>query len=181
MASRFPPRRAIALTAGFVAAALVVYVGWTSLTAPDTASVVDSLRAAGATVTERPSSGGFSFLHGSPHHLLVNGQDVWMYEYPAPALAEVDASSISADGSTFHTGIGPFGSTVIVDYIAPPHFYKTGRVIALYVGRDAETLRLLRLQDDRGLRPCRSPRPGSGSPDEEAVRASARSPAPPRA
>jgi hypothetical protein len=144
MASRLLLRRIIALTAGFVVAALVVYFGWTSLTAPDTASVVDSLRAAGATVTERPSSGGFSFLHGSPHHLLVNGQDVWMYEYPAPALAEVDASSISADGSTFHTGIGPFGSTVIVDYIAPPHFYKTGRVIALYVGRDAETLRLLR-------------------------------------
>jgi hypothetical protein len=144
MALRFPPRRAIALTTGFVVAALVVYFGWTSLTAPDTASVVDSLRAAGATVTEQPSSGGFGFLHGSPHHLLVNGQDVWMYEYPAPAVADVDASGISADGSTFHAGIGPFGAAAVVDYIAPPHFYKTGRVIALYVGRDAGTLRLLR-------------------------------------
>jgi hypothetical protein len=143
MASRLPPRRAIALTAGFVVAALVVYFGWMSLTAPDTASIVDSLRTAGATVTERPSSGGFSFLHGTPHHLLVNGQDVWMYDYPAPALAEVDASGISADGSTFHTGIGPFGSAAVVDYVAAPHFYKTGRVIALYVGRDAATLRLL--------------------------------------
>ena len=102
------------------------------------------LGAAGATVSERPSSGGSSFLHGSPHHLLVNGQDVWVYEYPAPALAEVDASSISPDGSTFHTGIGPFGSVAVVDYIAPPHFYKSGRVIALYVGSDTETLRLLR-------------------------------------
>ena len=144
MASRLSLRRAIALTAGFVAAALVVYFGWTSLTAPDTASVVNSLRAAGATVTEQPSSGGFSFLHGTPHHLLVNVQDVWMYEYPAPALTEIDASGISADGSTFHTGIGPFGSAAVVDYVAPPHFYKTGRVIALYVGNDAETLRLLR-------------------------------------
>jgi hypothetical protein len=132
------------MIAGLAVAALTVYFGWTSLTAPDTATVMDSLRAAGATVTERPSGSGFSFLHGTPHHLLVNGQDVWMYEYPAPALAEVDASGISADGSTFHTGIGPFGSTVIVDYIAPPHFYKTGRVIALYVGRDADTPRLLR-------------------------------------
>jgi hypothetical protein len=132
------------MIAGFVVAALAVYVSWTSLTAPDTASVVDSLRAEGATVTERPSGTGFSFLHGTPYHLLVNEQDVWMYEYPAPALAEVDASGISVDGSTFHTGIGPFGSTVVVEYGAPPHFYKTGRVIALYVGRDAETLRLLR-------------------------------------
>jgi len=144
MASRLPPRHAGALTAGFVFAALVVYFGWTSLTAPDIASVVDSLRAAGAAVSEQPSNGGFSFLHGSPHHLLVNGQDVWMYAYPAPAVAEVDASGISADGSTYHSGIGPFGSAAVVDYIAPPHFYKTGRVIALYVGRDAEILRLLR-------------------------------------
>ena len=74
----------------------------------------------------------------------MNGQDVWIYEYPAPALAEVDASGISADGSTFHTGIGPFGSAAVVDYIALPHFYKTGHVIALYVGRDAGILRLLR-------------------------------------
>jgi hypothetical protein len=132
------------MIAGLAVAALAVYFSWTSLTAPDTASVVDSLRAAGAMVTERPTGNGFSFLHGSPHHLLVNGQDVWMYEYPAPALAEVDASGISADGSTFHTGIGLFGSAVVVDFVAPPHFYKTGRVIALYVGNDVGMLRLLR-------------------------------------
>ena len=66
MASRLPPRRAILLIAGFVVAALAVYFGWTSLTAPDTASVVRSLRAAGATVTEQPSGGGFGFLHGAP-------------------------------------------------------------------------------------------------------------------
>ena len=137
-------RRAIPLVAGIVVAALVVYFGWTSLTAPDTATVVRSLRAAGATVTEQESGGGFGFLHGAPHPLLVNGEHVTIFEYAAPALAEVDASGISADGSTFHTGIGPFGSAAIVDFIAPPHFYKTGRVIALYVGRDAGTLRLLR-------------------------------------
>jgi hypothetical protein len=144
MASRLSPRRAIALTAGFVVAALVVYFGWTSLTAPDTASVVDSLRTAGATVTEQESGGGFGFLHGAPHSLKVNGENVTVFEYAAPALADLDATTISADGSTFHTGVGPFGSAVVVDYVAPPHFYKTGRVIALYVGRDAETLRLLR-------------------------------------
>lgn len=132
------------MIAGLVVAALAVYFSWTSLTAPDTASVMDSLRAAGATVTEQESGGGFGFLHGAPHPLKVNGENVTAFEYAAPALADVDASSISADGSTFHTGIGPFGSTVIVDYIAPPHLYKTGRVIALYVGRDTGTLRLLR-------------------------------------
>jgi hypothetical protein len=136
--------RIILLAASLVVAALIVYFTWTSLTAPTTASVVRSLRAAGATVTEQDSSAAFGFLHGSPHHLLVNGQDVWVFEYAAPALADLDAASMSPDGSTFHTGIGPFGATVMVDYVAPPHFYKTGRVIAYYVGRDAETLRLLR-------------------------------------
>jgi len=144
MATRLPPRRAILLIAGFMVIALVVYFGWSSLTAPDAASVVNSLREAGATVKERDSGGSFGFLHGAPHPLTVNGEDVTVFEYAAPALAEVDASSISSDGSTFNTGIGPLGSTVIVDYIAPPHFYKIGRVIALYVADDIETLRLLR-------------------------------------
>src|SRR5215831_9683365 len=144
MATQLSPRRPFLLIAGLVVAALVIYFVWTSLTTPDTASVVNSLRAAGATVTEREPGGSFGFLHGAPHPLKVNGEDVTVLEYAAPALAEVDASSISADGSTFHTGVGPFGSTVIVDYIAPPHFYQTGRVIALYVGSDAATLRLLR-------------------------------------
>jgi hypothetical protein len=143
MTTRLSPRRAILLTAGFVVAALAVYFGWTSLTAADTATVVNSLRAAGATVTERESGGSFGFLHGSPHPLTVNGEDVTVFEYPMPALAELDASGVSADGSTFHTGSGPFGSAATVDFIAPPHFYQTGRVIALYVGNDAETLRLL--------------------------------------
>jgi len=144
MTMRFTPGRAMLLIAGIMLAALVVYFGWTSLTAPDTASVIGSLRAAGATVTELNGGAGASFLHGSPHHLQVNGQDMWVYEYPAPALADVDASGISADGTTYKNGIGPFGSAVTVDYIAPPHYYKTGRVIAFYVGRDADTLRLLR-------------------------------------
>jgi hypothetical protein len=145
MASRLPPRRASLIIAGLAVAALAIYFGWTSLTAPNTASVVSSLREAGATVIEQPSSSGSSFLHGNPHHLLVNGQNVWVYEYLAPALAELDVSGMSADGSTFKTNRGPFGSAgVVVDYIAPPHYYKMGRVIALYVGSDAETLQLLR-------------------------------------
>ena len=144
MATRLSPRRAILLIAGFVVAALVVYFGWSSLTAPDTASVVNSLRAAGATVTEQPADTGDFVFHGSKHHLLVNGQNVWVYEYATPALAELDASHISPDGSTVHTGIGPFGAALNVDWVAAPHFYKVGRVIVEYFGSDAETLRLLR-------------------------------------
>jgi len=144
MLSRLSPRRAILLIAGFVATALVVYFGWTSVTAPDAASVVNSLREAGATVTEQPPDTGESFFHGSKHHLWVNGQNVWVYEYATPALAEIDASNISPDGSTVHTGIGPYGATLNVDWIAAPHFYKVGRVIVEYVGSDIETLRLLR-------------------------------------
>ena len=30
-----------------------------------------------------------------------------------------------------------------VDWIAPPHFYHTGRVIVLYVGSNADLIRLL--------------------------------------
>jgi hypothetical protein len=144
MSLRVSPRRAVALVASLVFATLAVNIVWTSLTSTDAASAVRALRMAGATVGERESGGGFSFLHGAPHPLLVNGQEVTVFEYAAPALADLDAASVSPDGSTFHTGVGPFGSTVIVDYIAPPHFYKSGRVIVLYVGQDAGILRLLR-------------------------------------
>ncbi len=106
MLTRLSPGRAIPLVAAIIVSALAIYLGWTSLTAPDIASDVRSLREAGATVTEQTPSDGSGFLHGSAHHLLVNGQDVWVYEYAAPALAEIDASGISATARHIAQALG---------------------------------------------------------------------------
>ncbi|HJW83838.1 MAG TPA: hypothetical protein VJ754_05995, partial [Anaerolineae bacterium] len=46
-----------------------------------------------------------------------------------------DAAKVGPDGSTF--------DTLIVDWVAPPHFYHKGRAIVLYVGDDAAIQRML--------------------------------------
>lgn len=63
------------------------------------------------------------------------GGSVQVFEYDSPETMESDAVLVDADG-------GSIGTTM-VDWIATPHFYKKGRLLALYIGDDAEALRLL--------------------------------------
>ena len=102
------------------------------------ADLVTQLRAAGATVTAAPDSPGH-FFTGTGHVIAVNGQHVEAYEYTLPLAADLDASRVSSDCATFHG----FGSAVTVDWIAPPHCYKRGRVIAMYIGANAAMTHLL--------------------------------------
>jgi hypothetical protein len=86
--------------------------------------------------------GSQPFLGGADHRLIVNGTDVDVFEYRTTFGAGLDAAHISSDGSTITGGFGPFGNTVTVDFIAPPHWFHAGRVIVLYVGLDASLLKL---------------------------------------
>ena len=105
----------------------------------DYASLVDALRAAGATVTpDGPASA--SLFSTSAVFILVNGERVQVMEYPDDAAADADAAQISADGSTFRRGAG---AIIHVDWVAPPHFYKQGRIIVLYVGSNPDTIAML--------------------------------------
>ncbi|HEY4724254.1 MAG TPA: hypothetical protein VII92_20530, partial [Anaerolineae bacterium] len=65
----------------------------------------------------------------------VNGFDVQVFEFQDEATAETTAGRVGPDGSTFET--------TIVNWIAPPHFFQTGRIIVLYVGQDTGLLKLL--------------------------------------
>jgi hypothetical protein len=56
----------------------------------------------------------------------VNGEDVQVFEYSDQSTTEAEAALISPDGSSIGTSL-PF-------WVAPPHFYKAGRIIVLYVG-----------------------------------------------
>jgi hypothetical protein len=66
--------------------------------------------------------------------VAINGQDVQIFEYPTEAEAEAEAATIDAAGNP---------ATMMIRWIAPPHFYRTGRVIALYLGDDVQVLRAL--------------------------------------
>jgi len=100
----------------------------------DQVSMIDALRRAGATVTigdqiEQP------FLSVTGTQVAVNGADVQLFEYPDEAAAQTDAAKL-ADTLA---GRG----TTMLNWVASPHAYRAGRVLALYVGDDPAILKLL--------------------------------------
>lgn len=104
----------------------------------ETAALSRALQAAGASVVRAetiPQSSSPFFAVDSTR-LLVEGQNVWVWEYPSSAAAERDATLVSADGYQI-------GSSY-VDWIGPPHFFHSSRLIVLYVGEDEAILVLLR-------------------------------------
>jgi hypothetical protein len=113
----------------------------TLLTATSYASLQQALRAHGASVHD-DGQGSEPFLGGTDHRLSVNSSDVDVFEYRTTLGASLDASRISSDGSTIRGGFGPFGSAVVVDFTAAPHWFHDGRIIVLYVGQNAALLTL---------------------------------------
>jgi hypothetical protein len=65
---------------------------------------------------------------------LPNGR-VQVLEYDGEAAARAEASSISPDG--FQVG------HTMVDWVAEPHFFRSGRLIILYVGRESSIVEML--------------------------------------
>lgn len=98
------------------------------------ASVLDHLRAAGLGAepgeeVEQP------FLAVTGRMIQIRGEDVQVFTYPDPAAASAQAARISLDGTTV--------GTAKIHWIGPPHFYKQGALLVLYVGDDAQILRAL--------------------------------------
>ena len=100
----------------------------------DYASMVDGLRKAGAKV-EAAGEVSQPFFAVKGKVIKVNGSDVQVFEYADGAAAEADASFVSSDGSEVRRSK--------VSWIGPPHFYKKGKLIVLYVGDDAVVLKAL--------------------------------------
>src|SRR5687767_7416303 len=100
----------------------------------DKASFIAALEALGATVeTGEPISQAFFTPEGSV--IKVNGADVQVFEYESAEAMENEASQVAPDG-------GSIGTTMVT-WVDPPHFYKAGRIIVLYVGSDEVVLELL--------------------------------------
>lgn len=100
----------------------------------DYASLTAKLRAEGATVQE----GGEveqEFFSVKGRIMVVNGEDVQVFEYQNEATARAQVELVSSDGTTI--------GTTIVLWVAPPHFYQRGRLVVLYVGENPEVLAAL--------------------------------------
>jgi hypothetical protein len=113
----------------------------TDETASDYAALVRALEAAGATVEakDRLPAGGLLFSVPGREFLVNHAGIVAAYAYADMASAEREASCIKG-GDKLCSGENSY---VVVDYAALPHFYKSGRILAEYVGMDAGMLRLL--------------------------------------
>lgn len=62
------------------------------------------------------------------HIIVVNGEDVQVFEYPDSAAVEAEAAQISPDASSVGTSM--------MSWVATPHFYTKDRLIVLYVGEN---------------------------------------------
>lgn len=100
----------------------------------DHVSLVDTLRAQGLTVEPtEPVSQPFFPVPGQT--LKINGEDIQVFEFTDTSAREAQSEEISPDGRSI-------GQTV-VQWIDPPHFFATGKIIVLYLGSDTKLLQQL--------------------------------------
>jgi Tol biopolymer transport system component len=91
------------------------------------AALVDALQLAGHSVEiSSPIEQPFFFVTGQI--VVVDGEEVQVFEYPDSAAAAADAALISPDASSVGTSI--------MNWMRTPHFYSKDRLIALYVGEN---------------------------------------------
>ena len=72
------------------------------------------------------------FLSVKGQIITIDGEDVQVFEYRTAHAADFDAQNVS----------GP-NSTSLAMWIAPPHFFRSGRLIVLYVGEAPSVLEAL--------------------------------------
>ena len=100
----------------------------------DKAGLVQALEAAGAKV-ESGTRVEQAFFSVPGEILKVNGADVQVFEYDSEEAMGTEASQVSQDGGSIGTSM--------VTWMEAPHFFRSGRLLVLYVGEEAAILDLL--------------------------------------
>lgn len=85
-------------------------------------------------LTKEKVSQPFSSVSG--RIVKINREGVQVFEYPWPSAVDADAKQVSADGTTIGTSKP--------SWMAPPHFFKSGKFLVLYVGGNQTVLNVLR-------------------------------------
>jgi hypothetical protein len=138
--SRWPFGHAVVLVAGVLSQACgstpAEIPKGTELPGPETRALATSLQREGASVTlaEVMPTSAHPYFSMPAVRYVVNGENLYAFEYPTEGNAEVEASRVAPDGASV--------GTTQVSWVSDPHFYRSGRVIALYVGRQSAMLDL---------------------------------------
>ncbi len=67
--------------------------------------------------------------------IKVRGEDVQVFQYFNAAAADAQGALVSRDGDAV--------GTTKIHWIGPPHFYKKGKLLVLYVGDNDKVLKAL--------------------------------------
>lgn len=76
------------------------------------------------------------FFSVSGRIIMVNNEGLQVFEYPTQVAAANEAERVSQDGMTI-------GSSK-PSWMAPPHFFKRGTLIVIYVGNNQTILNILK-------------------------------------
>jgi hypothetical protein len=101
----------------------------------DQASLLSTLQSAGAT-TELGDSISQDFFSTEGQLITINGTEgIQVFEYKSAEAMESDVSQVAPDGGSIGTSM--------VNWMDTPHFYKSGRILVLYIGHNETVLDLL--------------------------------------
>ncbi len=103
----------------------------------ETIALATTLEREGASVTfaEVMSMSAHPYFRMPAARYVVNGENLYAFEYETESAAATEASRIAPDGASV--------GTTQISWVSDPHFYRAGRVVVLYVGRQSSTLGLL--------------------------------------
>lgn len=97
--------------------------------------LTERLRSQGATVTVTKERVSQPFFSPAARVININEEALQVFEYATTSAATADASKVSADGMTIGTSKP--------SWMATPHFFKSGKLIVLYVGGNQTIVDLL--------------------------------------
>jgi len=106
----------------------------------DYSTLLRYLRDSGAPIEEKGEIHE-PFFDVEGRRVTVNGNTIEIFEYANAEAMESEASYVSPDGFGFN--ISKENRIINVGWIDPPHFYKAGRIIAIYIGEDASIISVL--------------------------------------
>jgi len=107
-------------------------------------SFLDYLRDSGASIRDEGETGRGLFYDAEFRIVEADGIFIQVYEFASAKDMEADASGVSRYGTqiTKDWGNGK-ATTVFVNWIGKPHFYKAGRIIVIYIGDNYSMISLL--------------------------------------
>ncbi len=109
-----------------------------SKSAKEYARLIGRVRAQGASARSTGEKVRQPFFSAPGRIIKVNNEAVQVFEYSNPATVESQAKRVSADGKTIGNSKPSWMST--------PHFFKSQKLIVIYVGDDQTILRILRAE-----------------------------------